>query len=67
MVRRHLEKRTPTIMGHLHARRSGTQTSKKIKKIDEEEEDDDDEEEDLLEKENNNLPKAEPGVLRTRN
>ena len=53
-------------MGHLHARRSGTQTSKRIKKIDDEE-GDDDEEEDLLEKENNELPKAEPGVLRTRN
>ena len=44
-------------MGHLHARQSGTQSTKKIKKLDEEEE------EDLLEKENNELPKPEPGVL----
>ena len=29
MVRRHLEPREPTILGHLNARRSGTQTTKK--------------------------------------
>ena len=29
MVRRHLEAREPTILGHMNARRSGTQTTKK--------------------------------------
>ena len=29
MVRRHLEVREPTVLGHMNARRSGTQSTKK--------------------------------------
>ena len=32
MVRRHLQVREPTVLGHMNARRSGTQTTKKKEK-----------------------------------
>ena len=62
MVRRHLEVREPTVLGHMNARRSGTQSTKK------EEKDKSGEEkmECILAEENNSLEKPIPGILQSR-
>ena len=58
MVYRHLEIREPTVLGHLHARRLGTQTTKtKIKT---------EEKEDILQKENEVLEKPRRGILQAK-
>ena len=57
MVKQHLEVQEPTVLGHMIARRLGTQSSKKkgtagIKEM-----------EDILAEENDPLQKPVPGVL----
>ena len=57
LVRKHYEKSEPTVMGHMHARRSGQRSTKPKKKSDEEVD------EDLLDTENQQLEPPRPGVL----
>ena len=55
MVYRHLGIREPTVLGHLHARQLGTQTTKTKAKIEEKD--------DILQKENDELEGPRLGIL----
>ena len=62
MVCRHLEVKEPTVLGHMNARRSGTQSTKKKEK----EKVCEEKMKCILDEENNSLEKPIPGILQSR-